>query len=608
MKYKVFIFLFLLVLSQPESVEANPSNDPVESNSEGDINQFPPSLASYQDDHLQSISQILQHRIKTEPINLIATIIFFCAIVHTFLVGKIIAISRRRKERHAKKMRLDPDNERSVDLSAELLHFLGEVEVIFGLWLVPLVVAITLYHDWPSTSHYIHNVVDFSEPAFIVVIMVIASTRPILRLAERMMSGVARLFGGSLSVLWFSILTLGPLLGSFITEPAAMTICAMLLSQKFYELGPSTRLKYATLALLFVNISVGGVLTNFAAPPVLMVAEPWGWGINFMLLHFGWKVIIGILLANSLYFLLFRQELASMQEAFAIRDLKDDIERKYLTQQATEAIWTEVAHQGNERERLFKSMRSMAEHFVQSIRKKMEDTVDISKLEELGYDKKVIQDAAAERFEEAKLYRTRRFMPLLLQEKDRAQFLDPDWDQRDDPVPPWITIVHALFMVWTIFNAHNPEFFILGFLFFLGFTQISSAYQNRIHLKPALLVGFFLAGLVIHGGLQSWWIAPVLGNLSERTLMITSTVLTAFNDNAAITYLSTLVPGFTDSLKYSVVAGAIAGGGLTIIANAPNPAGQSLLKKHFNGTVSPQRLLTFALIPTLILWLCLALL
>jgi len=196
----------------------------------------------------------------------------------------------------------------------------------------------------------------------------------------------------------------------------------------------------------------------------------------------------------------------------------------------------------------------------------------------------------------------------MLPEKDRAEFLDPDWDKRDDPVPAWITLVHVLFMVWTIINAHYPELFILGFLFFLGFALVSTQHQNRIFLRPALLVGFFLAGLVIHGGLQAWWIEPVLGNLSEGLLMVSATVLTAFNDNAAITYLSTLVPGFTDSLKYAVVAGAIAGGGLTVIANAPNPAGQALLKKHFDGAVSPLRLLLGALVPTVIVWLCLAML
>ena len=123
-----------------------------------------------------------------------------------------------------------------------------------------------------------------------------------------------------------------------------------------------------------------------------------------------------------------------------------------------------------------------------------------------------------------------------------------------------------------------------------------------------MLVGFLLGGLVIHGGLQGWWIAPVLGSLGELPLMFSSTVLTAFNDNAAITYLSTLVPGFTDGLKYAVVAGAVTGGGLTVIANAPNPAGQALLKSYFSNGVSPILLLTYALVPTVVMALCFLLL
>jgi Na+/H+ antiporter NhaD/arsenite permease-like protein len=85
--------------------------------------------------------------------------------------------------------------------------------------------------------------------------------------------------------------------------------------------------------------------------------------------------------------------------------------------------------------------------------------------------------------------------------------------------------------------------------------------------------------------------------------MLGATILTAFNDNAAITFLSTLVPGFTASLKYAVVAGAVAGGGLTIIANAPNPAGVSILKKYFNDEISPLGILTGALVPTAIMLL-----
>ena len=150
-------------------------------------------------------------------------------------------------------------------------------------------------------------------------------------------------------------------------------------------------------------------------------------------------------------------------------------------------------------------------------------------------------------------------------------------------------LVHVVFMGWTIFNAHHPELFVPGLLFFLGFAVVTADYQNFVDLKAPLLVGFFLAGLVTHGGVQGWWIEPVLGGLGELPLALASTALTAFNDNAAITYLSTLVPGFTDGLKYAVVAGAVSGGGLTVIANAPNPAGQAILKDHFEKGITPVR-------------------
>ena len=115
------------------------------------------------------------------------------------------------------------------------------------------------------------------------------------------------------------------------------------------------------------------------------------------------------------------------------------------------------------------------------------------------------------------------------------------------PVPAWITVVHILFMAWTVLNAHYPALFLGGFLFFLGFARATAAYQSRIDLRAPLLVGFFLAGLVIHGGLQAWWIAPVLSSLTEHGLFFGATVLTAFNDNALITYLATLVPNLGDA-------------------------------------------------------------
>jgi hypothetical protein len=155
-------------------------------------------------------------------------------------------------------------------------------------------------------------------------------------------------------------------------------------------------------------------------------------------------------------------------------------------------------------------------------------------------------------------------------------------------------------MGWTVFNSHYPALFLGGFLFFLGFARATAAYQSRIELKTPLLVGFFLAGLVIHGGLQGWWIAPVLASLTEAPLFLGAIILTAFNDNALITYLATLVPNLGGPLKVAVVGGAVVGGGLTVIANAPNPAGQALLSRFFGGAISPFGLLAGAIVPTAI--------
>lgn len=573
----------------------------------GTQTDFPPSLESYEDADLDSIPQILAHRVQLVPFNLVATLIFLCAIVHTFMASKFSAVSHRRRLEHKRKIDDGEARPGSVDILGEVFHFLGEIEVVFGLWVVPLVAAIVLFYGWPSVLGYFEHGVNLTEPAFVVVIMVLASTRPILKLAESIMLKLASLLGGSLAAFWFILLTIGPLLGSLITEPAAMTIVALLLSQKFYELGPSTKFKYATLGLLFVNVSVGGTLTHFAAPPVLMVAGPWNWGTAFMLSHFGWKVVIGILVANGLYFWHFRKELSQLQQAFALRNLKDEIGRRFVTRELIEREWRKTAPEVEKDQTLGASVDAATRAWVDELRQRTAADL-LPQLKAEGVDPDLIEEALEKRFDEVLLYRLRQFLPGLLPEDKRPTFQDPDWDSREDPVPLWVTAIHVLFMGWTIVNAHHPPLFILGLLFFLGFSQVTPQYQNRISLQPAMLVGFFLAGLVIHGGLQAWWIAPVLGNLSELPLMLGATVLTAFNDNSAITYLSTLVPGFTDSLKYAVVAGAVAGGGLTVIANAPNPAGQSILKHHFDGAVSPKSLLKAALIPTIILWLCLAVL
>jgi hypothetical protein len=563
---------------------------------------FPRSLESYGDQHVAGIIEVLTNRIRQQPFNLAATLIFFLAIIHTFLSSKFLAISHRWEHAHEQKIREGLADRYSVHYGAELFHFLGEVEVIFGLWAVALIAAIVAFFDWKTVVAYISYRVNFTEPLFVVVIMALASTRPILKLSELVMQRIADLLGGSLTAWWFTILTLGPVLGSFITEPAAMTISALLLSAKLYDLQPSEQFRYATLGLLFVNISVGGTLTHFAAPPVLMVAAPWKWETLYMITHFGWKAVLGILVANGLYFVVFRRELAGMQHDFAVQALKHKIQTQLLKRKDLEAEIERIRLVAVQELGFDQTMERQATELFEHIKTALE-TRYLPEIMKKSADPQLVQEAFEKRFEELKLKKMRKHLPGVLPEDQRPPFSDPDWDQRDDPVPAWVMLIHVAFMAWTIFNAHHPALFIPGLLFFLGFAEVTAPFQNRIDLKPPLLVGFFLGGLVIHGGVQGWWIEPVLGKLTEIPLMLSATVLTAFNDNAAITYLSTLVPGFTEGLKYAVVAGAVAGGGLTVIANAPNPAGQSILAKHFQNGISPAGLLKYAILPTAVMLL-----
>lgn len=563
---------------------------------------FPPGLESYGDGNVGSIIEILINRIRQQPFNLLASLIFLCAIIHTFLTRRFMSIAHRWAHAHEQRIKQGLAPRDSVHHGAELLHFLGEVEVVFGLWAAVLVGAMVLFFDWTTAKKYLLHGVNFTEPMFVVVIMTLAATRPILKVSEKLMWVLANRLGGTLTAWWWTILTVGPVLGAFITEPAAMTIAAMLLADKFYALSPSCRFKYATLGLLFVNVSVGGTLTSYAAPPVLMVAGPWQWDTIFMLTHFGWKAVLGILAANMIYFLIFRNELKALQDAFAMQSVKDEIQRRYLKRTDMEAMMddcmTPQADHCHFVEAFTERLKEKSRHLTQGLEARV-----LTDLKAKGIDENLARRAFEERRREIQLRRMRRALPGLLPPEEQPPFVDPDWDNRDDPVPLWVTLVHLLFMGWTIVNAHYPALFIAGILFFLGFAQVTAPFQNRINLKPALLVGFFLGGLVIHGGLQGWWIEPVLSNLSEIPLMLGATVLTAFNDNAAITFLSTLVPDFSSEMKYAVVAGAVAGGGLTIIANAPNPAGLSIVKSFFNEEVSPGGIFLAAALPTAILWL-----
>ena len=465
----------------------------------------------------------LAEAVRQDGFLLAASIVFGLAILHAFSAPIFARASHKLEEAHQAAVREGraPVNEKgeSSSLRAAVMHLLGEVEAVFGIWtfvLSGLLVA------WPGKGldfacRYVESgdyaavlaglppagPSKFVEPLFVFIIMTLAAARPVMALAARLLGGVASLLGDSTAARWFVILTLAPLFGSLITEPAAMTIGALLLSSQFYALQPGERLKYATLALLFVNISVGGALTNFAAPPIVMVASKWGWSTADVFAHYGWAAVAAILVSNLTYFFVFRSELARL-----------------------------------------KSDESLA--------------------------------------------------------------------PRKEAIPVWVTGIHVLLMVWTVamLAGHRPILMTGGFLVFLAFTVATPQWQDPVRLRGPLLVGFFLAGLVVLGGLQGWWISPVIMRLNEGALLAVSTILTSFNDNAAITYLAAQVPALAapgpvaEALRHAVVAGALAGGGLTVIANAPNPAGQSILAPYFGAGVSPWRLALWALVPTAVALAC----
>lgn len=440
------------------------------------------------------VLQQLWSRIYAQPFNLIASLIFLCAIIHIFFSNKIHRFSEKLR-----KGKRDSEQSHGRLFLIHIVKFCGEIEVVFGLWAIPLLICMAASYGGATTIQYL-NELSYNEPLFVIIIMIIASTSPIISLATNALKGLLSILGSSIKMQWMLLLTIGPLLGSFITEPAAMTLTALLLAKQFYSCHPSRKLAYATLGLLFVNVSVGGVLTNFAAPPVLMVAMKWGWSTLYMLRDFGLNAILGIIMANTFYLLWFREEFDQME----------------------------------------------------------------SKLQ--------LQTTSKQHPEE-------------------------------EPQPYWVTLAHIGFLLLVILCSRHPTLFVAVFLFFLGFYQASMRHQSPLKIKESLLVGFFLAGLVVHANLQGWWIAPLLTGARQETVMLIAAALSVFVDNAGVTYLTTLVPDFSDELKRAVISGAVAGGGLTVMANAPNPVGHSILEKHFSHGIAPAKLALAGLIPTVIMLL-----
>ncbi len=413
-------------------------------------------------------------------IEIIGTIFFACAVVHTFLVGQFQALGNRFADGSP---------------AENFFHLLGEVEVVFGFWAGLFMVCYALDQGAPAALQYLDSR-NFTEPAFVFVIMSVCSTRPILYCATLLIESIAKLIPLKKPIAVYVVtLIVGPVLGSFITEPAAMTVTALILYARFYEGGLSRELMYATLGVLFVNVSIGGTLTPYAAPPVIMVASKWQWDLSHMIHNFGWKGVLACAISTGIVAFRFRKELAKI----------------------------------NVSPKRAKSMQ----------------------------------------------------------------------------IPTWIVAAHLLFLGLIVIAAHHMIIFVALFLFFIGLVAVSTEYQDRLELKGGLLVAFFLGGLVVLGGMQNWWIEVVIKSLNDGQLYLSAIALTTVIDNAALTYLGAQVEAISEAAKYLLVSGAVVGGGMTVIANAPNPAGYGILNPAFGEDgISPFGLAKGAFLPTVVAGLC----
>ncbi|MGE4130276.1 MAG: putative Na+/H+ antiporter [Bdellovibrionales bacterium] len=415
----------------------------------------------------------------SQPVELAATCCFVLALFHTFSVHQFQKLATHY---------------RPGSVGENLFHLLGEVEVVFGIWAGIFLLTFGLMDGGHVSASYLEKL-DFTEPVFVFVVMTVASTKPILEWSNRALEFLAHLLPLPNSVSYFVVvLIMGPLMGSFITEPAAMTVAALLLHDRYFAARISDNFKYLLLGALFVNVSIGGTLTPFAAPPVLMVAGKWNWDMIYMMKHFGWKSALACAITTGLLTAAFYQEIKKLP---------------------------------------------------------------------VGKSKKVSS-------------------------------------------PVWIAVLHFLVLA-AIVMVHNKMILFMGmFLFFLGLVTVTKEYHKELKLRESLLVAFFLGGLVVLGKPQAWWLEDVLTRLNSVTLFLGSIGLTAIVDNAALTFLGSQVPDLSEVSKHALVAGAVVGGGLTVIANAPNPAGYSILNSAFGEEgISPLKLFVGALPPTLIAGLCL---
>lgn len=417
----------------------------------------------------------------SHTIEILGAAFFGLAVIHTFLVGRILAFSHKF-----------PKN----SMTANVLHLLGEIEAVFAIWAALFMAVFIFTEGWPTAIAY-QKSLDFIEPFFIFAIMVVCSTRPILTAARQgilFLSSVVQKIFRTPAVLTdlVIVLIIGPLSGSFITEPAAMTVTAFMLNSMLQK--ESSKLIYALIAVLFVNVSIGGALTPFAAPPILMVATKWNWDFQFIMTHFGWKSALAVIVNALGLILIFRKQFS--ESCITLKEVE-----QRLSSSHAEIPWT-------------------------------------------------------------------------------------------------VTLIHLLFLMGIVATAHYQNAFLGIFLLFMGVASVTQRYQDHLRLKESLLVSMFLGGIIQFGAFQKWWLAPLLAGMSDIVLFKGAVALTAITDNAALTYLGSQVEGLSEASKYALVGGAIAGGGLTIIANAPNAAGYSILSQKFPGGIKPLNLLLAALLPT----------
>lgn len=408
----------------------------------------------------------------------IATFLFFIALIHCFTVTLFAKLAHRFEKGSA---------------GEAFFHLLSEVEIVFGFWAFIFLVFWFLIDGSEAVIKHQESL-NMTEPLFIFCIMILASTRPIVTLARGAILSLTGFVGRLISVnprliQFYCLMLFGPLLGSLITEPAAITLVALLL-YRMIDPKINEKFLYGILALLFVNISVGGGLTHFAAPPILIVAGTWGWGLKDVFINLGEPVLLAVTVNTTLFTYFFRKRIVS---------------------------------------------------------------------------------------------------ELNLIEADQY------------PMPIWVTLSHILFLVLLVMTAHHPQVFMGLFLIFIGLTTVTKNYQDGLKFKEGLLVAFFLAGLIVFGPFQRWWLEPIITSMSEKALYFAATALTGITDNAALTYLGSQVPTLTEASKWALVSGAISGGGLSILANAPNPAGFSILSSRFpNGALNALKLLLAALPLTIV--------